>query len=523
MSGRVALVGFDSPDLGLVARLLEEGRLPNLAALLERGRYLELHEDQELITTSCWVTLLSGYPTAEHGLLYNQQLLPDSYRVAPTELSALRRPALWNHVGAAGRRSTVISVYGMPLVPGLPGKQVVGWGSHDAYTRDRWSSEPEELVDELERTFGPRRLRYQTPAPRGTKETRAYIRQVLEGLDQQTRTICELARKDDWDLLACSLPDMHQAGHYVWHHAFPEHPWHDPEAPEDIRRGLADIYAAADRGLGEIAGALPDDTTLLVASPYAVGPNHHLLEFLPEVLERGGFMVRHGPGETPRPLRLRALRAGRAAARALLPLGLRRRLAPAVGRDALVAELSIADIDWGRTRAYPIPADTGAYIRLNVTGRDPAGCVAPGPEYDAACAEVERLLLGLADENGEPVVVRVARWDELTGAEPWGHLPDLCVQWRHGVKPAHLTLPAGGRVEVSEEDARSAIHWAPGFVVGAGPGIAPSGRAALEGESARLVDVVPTILDLMGVPPATELPGRPIEPLRARAERPAAG
>lgn len=517
------MVGFDSPDIGLVTRLLDEGRLPNLAALLERGRCVELHEDQELITTSCWVTLLTGYSVAEHGLLYNEHLEQGSYRVVPTDPRSLRRPALWRHVAAAGLRSTVVSVYGVPVIPGLPGKQVVGWGSHDAYTRDRWSSEPDGLVDELEREFGPRRLRYHRPSPNGTKEFRAYVAEIVEGLDQQARAVRHLAEQDDWDLLVTSLPDMHQAGHYLWHHAFPEHPWHDPGTPADLRDALAEVYVAADEGLGRIAGALPDDVTLLATTPYAIGPNHHLLEILPGVLEHGGFTLRHAPGEAPNGLRLRTLRAGRRAARALLPLGLRRRLAPALGRDALVAELRTAHIDWARTRAFTIPADTGAYIRLNVAGRDPAGCVQPGAEYDTLCAEIERFLMGVVDENGDAVVLRVARWDELTGSEPWGHLPDLCVQWRHGIKPAHVRLPGGDRLEIPEEDPRSAIHWSPGFLIGAGPGISPSGRVALDGPPARLVDVAPTVLELMGVPPTTELPGKPIEALSGRARRLAAG
>jgi predicted AlkP superfamily phosphohydrolase/phosphomutase len=519
VSGKVAMIGFDSPDLGLVARLLEEGRLPNLAAMLERGHYVELPEDQELITTSCWVTLLTGYSVADHGLLYNEHLAPDSYRVVPTDPRSLRTPALWSHVGAAGRRSIVLSVYGIPVLPGLPGKQVVGWGSHDAYTRDRWSCEPDSLIEELERDFGPRQLRYNAPPPRGTKELRAYVAQIIEGLDQQSRAVRHLAQQEDWDLLVTALADMHQAGHYLWHHAFPEHPWHDPAAPAELHRALEDIYAAADKALGEITGALPEGVTKLVTTPYALGPNHHLLEVLPEALERGGFTLRHAPGEAPNGLRLRALRAGRATARALLPLGLRRRLAPAVGRDAVVAELRTAHIDWARTRAFTIPADTGAYIRVNLAGRDPAGCVQPGPEYDAVCAEIARFLLAVVDENEEAVVLRVARWDELTGSEPWGHLPDLCVQWRRGVKPAHLTFPDGSRAEIPEEDPRSAIHWAPGFVIGAGPGIPASGRAALEGPSARLVDVVPTVLELMGVPPTAELPGSPIEALSGRTRR----
>ena len=57
---------------------------------------------------------------------------------------------------------------------------------------------------------------------------------------------------------------------------------------------------------------------------------------------------------------------------------------------AYAQRMPLAHIDWARTRAFSLPSDMTAYVRVNLKGREPEGVVAAGHEYEALCDELDR-------------------------------------------------------------------------------------------------------------------------------------
>jgi len=515
---RVALIVFDAPDLELVDRLLEEGRLPNLAAFLRDGSSVRLESAQQgLMTAASWTTLTSGATPARTGIAGAVCLIPGTYAYGYAEPERSPVPPFWSHASAAGLRSTVASVYGSGLLRGFNGTQVVGWGSHDSYSRDRWASDPPGRVTELERRFGPRRLRYATLRPRSEAELREYVRTTLEGLDQQARALEHLARETDWDLFAGAFADVHQAGHFLWHLDRPDHPDHDPAVPPDLRDSLAALHERADEGIGRVLAALPGDTTVFVTACYTHRVNDRLNGVLPAVLEDAGLSVRHGRG--PPGARARAVIAIRRIARALLPLRARYALGRRLGRDRIVGELALAHLDWSRTRAFALPTDTSSAVRVNMGGREPEGCVAHS-ERGAVLDEVRDAVLALTDaDTARPLARRVERFEDLFGSEPWGSLPDLCIEWQPLGGVRAVRTGAGRECAVPEDAERVTGHCGPGFLAARGPGVPASGRPALSRESAGLLDVAPTLLTRLGLGIPAPMSGTAIGTLAGATQR----
>ena len=174
-------------------------------------------------------------------------------------------------------------------------------------------------------------------------------------------------------------------------------------------------------------------------------------------------------------------------------------------RDKLAQRVDTADIDWGRTRAFCLPTDLEGYIRVNLRGREPAGCVAPGAEYEAVLADLEAALLELRDaDTGAAVVREVWRIDRECPGDKRGFLPDLVVRWVGERQHGRVTSERVGVVEVESPDRRAGTHQGPGFVLGAGPGIPRS--SAFEG--GHIYDFAPTVLARMGVAAPPHLRGR---------------
>jgi predicted AlkP superfamily phosphohydrolase/phosphomutase len=515
---RVACLAFDSPAISFLERGIDAGRLPTLAGLLDRGRAVSLADHQAICTPASWPTLLRGAALPAHGLYADRMYAPGEYRVRDVLPEEAMVPPFWRHLSDAGIRSVVLSAYSAPLLDSFDGLQVSGWGSHDPFDAKlgRMRSDPPELIAELDRLVGRRVLNYHAVAPRTARQLRAYIDDMARGAGQQARALIRLLDGGDWRFAFASFPDCHQAGHWLWHLADPSHADYDPDRPADLRGGLMRIYEATDRAIGEVIATLPPDTAVLIVSPYDMRPNSHIEEALPAVLERGGWLVR-APQERAG-ARVRMLRAGRRAVRGAVPLALRPALGRLAGRDRLLAELAAAEFDWTRSRAMTVPSDGNSAVRLNLAGREAQGTVEPGADADRALAEIAECLSELrCADTGAPVVERMARYEELYDEQPWTGPADLFIRWADMPRPRAIASERLGEIPVPANRTIESVHDTPGFAVGAGPGIEPSGQRRLRvPDEARLADVGATVLAMLGVPAPPEVTGRPIAAL-ARA------
>ncbi len=194
---------------------------------------------------------------------------------------------------------------------------------------------------------------------------------------------------------------------------------------------------------------------------------------------------------------------------------LKRRL-PQAAQDGLTAFWRTGGKDWSRTRALSLLADLQGYIRINLRGREAQGVVEPGGEYESLCAEIADGLATFRDaDTGEPVVAAIGRPRELFGdGGRVDRLPDLLVKWCAMPSAQHRAIvserfgtiawPTPGRAVTG----RSGNHRPDGFLVAAGPHIAPGSV-----DGAHIMDLAPTVHALFGVPTPSQMRGKPLAPV----------
>ncbi len=105
---RVLFIGVDGLDWGRVQRLAEEGRLPNIAALMEEGSSGVLHSLYPYLSPSIWTTIATGKREDKHGIV---GFLVDRGRTTnPTPTSSNMRTAraVWQILNDAGHSTGVI-------------------------------------------------------------------------------------------------------------------------------------------------------------------------------------------------------------------------------------------------------------------------------------------------------------------------------------------------------------------------------------------------------------------------------
>jgi hypothetical protein len=150
--GPLVILAFDSGDAGLIEQWAEEGYLPTIKGLLERGVQSRLTGSEFVSENGIWVSLFSGLSRAQHGYYYWRPLKPGTYELELSDQRVENAVPFWGHLHESRMRVAVIDVPETHCVAGVPGVQVANWAPHNA--RFAGYSVPSSLFADLRRQFG---------------------------------------------------------------------------------------------------------------------------------------------------------------------------------------------------------------------------------------------------------------------------------------------------------------------------------------------------------------------------------
>jgi len=105
---KVIFVGWDGADWQLLDRLMKEGRLPNLSAIVANGRTWDLHTFQPMASPLIWTTIATGRTPVDHGVADFQEIDPKTRTRIPISGRSRKVPAIWNVASAKGLKVGVV-------------------------------------------------------------------------------------------------------------------------------------------------------------------------------------------------------------------------------------------------------------------------------------------------------------------------------------------------------------------------------------------------------------------------------
>jgi predicted AlkP superfamily phosphohydrolase/phosphomutase len=492
----LVMIGLDAFEVSEMEELLAAGRLPHLARLRQRGRFVGLRCEPAGLLGAVWRDFVTGRPVWRHGQHFRKLWNPALGRVEPAEPDRDTLRPFWEELARRGARLALVDVPHAPAPPseGVAGVFLNGWQCHDRAER---AAAPEGLWAELERRFGPPRLGVEHYGPQTPARLLQVRSEAIATAGQAGAIGAWLLERERFDLFLMVLGAPHRAGHYLWDLSQIEADGLDAETLGLLEGGLHDCYVACDEALGRMLDAAPADARIGVFAVHGMGPSWGWTELFPDILRL--LHDRASGGPPPPGLRHRLRRM----LRSPLVLSATRLLPPALLRP-LGRFWTARMHDWSRTRFFALPSELGGLVRINLQGREAQGIVAPGRDCEALLDRLTHDLLALQDlETGEPIVAAVERTDALVppDAPARALLPDLCVLWGPrriedsiGIRaPGHgeLRWPRGRKLE----SGRSGNHRAEGWLIAAGPGIAPSSRPGL----ASPLDLVASIRHALGM------------------------
>jgi predicted AlkP superfamily phosphohydrolase/phosphomutase len=446
------IIGLDCAEPSLV---LDEWRadLPTLAGLLESGTYGELTSVVPPITVPAWSCMMSSRTPGDLGIYGFRNRADHSYDgMYIANGAAVREPRLWDFVGRHGLSSIVLGVPG--TYPPRPLNGVLVSCFLTPSVRSQYTY-PAHLRKEVEQVVGE--YLFDCTNFR-TDDKDDLLRQVYEMTDRRFRLADHLLETRPWDLFAMVEMGVDRMYHGFWKAMDPAHRKHVPGNPYE--GAIKDYHRHVDRLMERLLAHADDETVVLVVSDHG-GKRME-----------GGIRVNEW-------LRREGLLATRA-------------------EPTEVTSLDSIGIDWSRTVAW---GEGGYYSRifLNVEGREPEGIV-PHEDYERVRDDLARRLAAIPDDRGAALETKVFKPEDIY-PDVNGVAPDLIVHFGDLSWRSVGTVGGDEGVHTFENDTGpdDANHAQQGLLVMSGPGIPHQRR-----DDMHLLDVAPTVLDLLGIPvPAT--------------------
>ena len=300
----------------------------------------------------------------------------------------------------------------------------------------------------------------------------------LEDMDatvgQYEKMMEGMLARDDWDVYVQIFYFTDRIGHLLWRYFDETHPRYDPAKAEFYQQQMLLAYRRMDTIVGKAMAALDDDVELIVLSDHGFSSFSRGVNYNTWLVNQGLMTLK---GDTSR---------------------------VSVAQLFDSAGDLFVNVDWSRTKAYALGLG-GIYV--NLAGRESGGIVMPGPEYEEVRTQIIEGLEALVDEErSQHPVTKVYTREEMYGEFDAALVPDLRVANALGYRVSWQTTLGGFGSQVVEDNSRtwSGDHCSndPELV----RGIFFSSRPITE-ENPRMVDVMPSLMQLLGLDPPAEIDG----------------
>ncbi len=445
---RVMIIGLDCAEPSLVLGRFRD-QLPTLSALADAGAYGRLESVVPPITVPAWSCMMSSRTPGDLGIYGFRNRADHSYDgLFIANGAAVKEPRLWDILGRRGLRSIVLGVPGTFPVRPLNGVMVSCFLTPSTQSQYTF---PPALRNEVEDVVGE--YLFDCTEFR-TEDKDDLLRQIYEMTDRRFKLADHFLSTKPWELFAMVEMGTDRIHHGFWKDMDPAHRKHVPDGAYE--RAILDYHVHVDSLLGDLLRHADDETAVLVVSDHGAKRMDGGIRINEWLRQEGLLSLQREPEDR------------------------------SSTRDC--------GIDWPRTRVW---AEGGYYSRvfLNVEGREPEGTI-PAADYERFRDELIERISAIPDELGRPIPTKVFRPEDVY-PEINGVAPDLIVHFGDLYWRAVGTVGGDEGIytfdnDTGPDDANHAQH---GMFILRAPGVEPGLR-----EGAHLLDVAPTVLELLGQP-----------------------
>ncbi|MEW6033655.1 MAG: alkaline phosphatase family protein [Chloroflexota bacterium] len=503
---KLLLIGIDSLDPKLLMRFSAD--LPNLSWLRRVSPEVRMRSIFPVDSIPAWISIYTGVTPAKHGLLYSFDVFDTSWKsILGAGSDTFRDRTLWDYAGKAGKRVCVL--FPMMTFPPWP---VNGIMVGRAVKERALPGRPAWMVERELRTYPPEVaeqcdlppfLPGLAGKPPGFKKLGDFAEYAQECTYRDAQLALKMSQRYEWDIFFFMLWWADILQHFFWRYFDETDPTYPGPTPyKDV---ILEHYRLLDRIVGEFLSAHPGVRTV-VLSDHGHGIRPPKTVNINEVLRRKGLLVTRGKASNPVPAVMERSK------RVLLDITHRLELdywlvklakTRVFSRWSKDIYMSTANIDMERTLAYLSSfAGPKSYAHGGIeVKKENLGDIEYNELLDSIISDLSELR---HPDTGEKLVDWICRREELYHGPLLNLYPDIVFELKEGYGVNwSLHTPLIGTAY--EHNLSSGGHKKDAVFL-----VSKSDDVECLRQDATLMDVAPTVLELLGVRGDFEFDGKSI-------------
>ena len=506
---KVVILGLDGATFSLIIPWVKEGRLPVLSKLMQEGSWGNLKSTLPFNSAVAWSSFITGKNPGKHGIFDFRYRSKNSYDMKFVNSFRRKGKSFWKILSEMGKK---VVVFNVPIT--YPPEEVNGCliSGLTAPEVNEKIFYPQALFKELVSKVGLFNIK---PFARDYIRLNRFDRifeEMVSVVDQHSKIANYLFQNKSWDFFCMVFGTTDHVQHFFWQHMDPNHPFHDPSQGTLYGECIFKIYKKIDEIIGNLIERLDDNTTVLILSDHGAGANSNKVLYLNNWLAQEGFLTYKG-NPSVNNNKAGFLKNGILMAKKYIPRKYKNKLRGIPWLKSKVESMYWdPHIDWSQTKAFSY--DKNGLIWINLEGRESEGAVKDGKEYEALRSKIIERALDFTDpETGEQVFSEALKKEEIYHGGDIELAPDIILvqnerQLSYLYRSSRLARNKSPIEKVTLEGTRNnpvptASHRIDGVLIIKGSPVQDGKNIT----NARIIDIAPTVLYLMGAPVPEDMDG----------------
>lgn len=263
---KVLVVGLDGGNWTGLTPLLEAGIMPNLKSLIEGGSSGILESTIPPATAPAWSSFQTGKYPNRHGIIDFFMYQPWSYVTEFTTSNHLKGNTLWKLISDSGKRVIAVNLPMTYPPEKVNGVIIPGFDAPDTVAH---STHPEGILETLEKKMGSYRHYRKGWNDKAFQAggIENLIRELWAYTDTQVEVVKFLMSDSEWDVCMYHFQAHDAFQHYAWELIDQNAPPYMTK-PENQKKLVKDFYKRLDEKIGELLITTGPDTTVVVLSDH---------------------------------------------------------------------------------------------------------------------------------------------------------------------------------------------------------------------------------------------------------------
>lgn len=475
---KIMVIGLDGGTFTVIDRLIKKNKLPNIKRLIQNGVRSNLISTIQPSSEQAWPSLVTGVNNGKHGI-YGLLKLNNDYSFRLVNSLDIKGKTLWRILSEHGKKSIIINVPVTYPAEELNGLLVTGYltpskGSEYTFPKNLKKEIKKEVPDYI----------IDIPQPKAALDDEKimdnFLKQSFSAIELRYKLASYLLKNHDWDLFFLVFSTSDSVQHKFW-------------SCDNLKykKVIEWVYIDIDKKIGKLIKNYDKDYIFLVS-------DHGFTTLKAKIslntwLNKEGFLKFKNSSQKNKILIKKFLKFFKSQ----FLIGNAQMLCKWPILNKFVSSLLYNGIDWANTKAFAVSSGN---IRINLKGRESKGCVSI-EDYEKTRNDLIDVLKILKDPLSKELVCKKIFKKEKVYKGPYlEDAPDIIVLFNDKYK--HHLIPEN-RNEVFLNLENDGNHAMEGILIANGMDI----KKGIKLNKAKIIDIAPTILYLLGIPIPKEMDG----------------